>query len=264
MLERPTPTAQSPTATQVHGPPVTPVRNGTHNDRGAFTSPGSVRTGRSEFSGMTGESPWSMANVTPRGTRMRSRSRSRVSVAGSVGKRAGTPAAEYLRWSEIPGSPSKHGMDSAHGNKSGEDESAELDFEISETLSDQEGYEGLENVRACCDGRHTVGRASGMQNHTHVHDHHSHTIGRAAHQHPVPTKVHRPIPQFASMSGREREALQESQSFNQPQPTSRPSSPAFSFRSRTSSRKSGEHSVANIFSRFGTRRSRTPALNHES
>ena len=218
----------------------------------------STRTGRSEVSGMSGESPWSMANVTPRGTRRRSRSR--VSMAGSVGKRAGTPAAEYLRWSEAPGSPTgMHGTDLAHGNKSTEDDSADLDFEINEALSDQEGFEGLENVRACCDGRHTVGRASGLHDHAHTHEHHMHTHSRAAHQPPVPTKVHRPIPQFAPMTGREREVLQESLSYNQPQPTSRPSSPAFSFRSKTSSRKSGEHSVGNIFSRFGTRRSKTPA-----
>ena len=211
---------------------------------------------------MSGESPWSMANVTPRGGRRRSRSR--VSMAGSVGKRTGTPAAEYLRWTEAPGSPisgGMHGLELGPGSRSAEGEDEELDFEINETLSDQEGFEGLENVRACCDGRHTVGRASGLHDHAHAHDHHTHS--RAANQAQMPTKVHRPIPQFAPPPSN-REVLQESHSYNQPQPTSRPSSPAFSFRSKTSSRKSGEHSVGNIFSRFGSRRSKTPALNQDA
>lgn len=99
---------------------------------------------------MSNESPWSVTNVTPRGAR---RSRSRVSVAGSVGKRSGTPAAEYLRWTDGPGSPgstSAHGFELSHGTEPDDDE---LDFEIHDSaMSDREGYEGLENVRACCDG----------------------------------------------------------------------------------------------------------------
>ena len=122
---------------------------------------------------MSGESPWSMANVTPRGGRRRSRSR--VSMAGSVGKRTGTPAAEYLRWTEAPGSPisgGMHGLELGPGSRSAEGEDEELDFEINETLSDQEGFEGLENVRACCDGKHDVGHLSSR--HHHHHHHHQH------------------------------------------------------------------------------------------
>lgn len=99
-------------------------------------------------------------------------------IVGSVGKRSGTPAAEYLRWSEGPGSPTSagmHGLDLPHGNRSAEGDDEDLDFETNEMLSDQEGFEGLENVWTCCDGRHTVGRA---HDHVHTHDHqihHTHT-----------------------------------------------------------------------------------------
>ncbi|EJD03472.1 uncharacterized protein FOMMEDRAFT_20543 [Fomitiporia mediterranea MF3/22] len=240
LLARPTPTAQSPTATQVHGPPVTPVRNA------GAVSPMSRRTGRTEASGMSNESPWSVTNVTPRGTR---RSRSRVSMAGSVGKRSNTPAAEYLRWIDGPGSP---GANSVRGFEFGSQsadaaDDEELDFEIHDSItSEREGFEGLENVRACCDGRHTVGRDSGMYEHHHHHNH-DHVPGHV----PKPAHVHRPIPQFA----RPEPPPERTQS-------SRPSSPAFSFRSRTSSRKSGE-GVGNLFSRFGTRRSKTPAVSQD-
>ena len=91
------------------------------------------------------------------------------------------------------------GMDLTHGNKSTEDDSAELDYEISEALSDQEGLEGLENVCAYY-GRRTVGQASGLHDLAHTHEHHT-------------------------------------LSYDQPQPTSRPSSPAFSFLSKASSRE---------------------------
>ncbi|KAH8119686.1 hypothetical protein DFH11DRAFT_460464 [Phellopilus nigrolimitatus] len=237
LLARPTPAVQSPGTSQVNGPPVTPVRNtsGYNNihGQGGVTSPMSQRTGRSEKSGMSGESPW---NVTPRGGR---RSRSRISVGGSVGKRSGTPAAEYLRWTDGPGSPGAHSLHGFEQFGNGRDfDDDDLDFEIHDaTLSDQEGFEGLENVRACCDGRHTVGR-SGMLEHHH-HDH-NHTLPNHHHAH-----VHRPIPQFLRGNDPMPEHLQPS----------RPVSPAFSFRSRASSRKSGEGG-GNLFSRFGTRRSK--------
>ncbi|KAI5121954.1 hypothetical protein M0805_002025 [Coniferiporia weirii] len=245
LLARPTPTTvtQSPT-TQVNGAPVTPMRNpsgsGHNAEQGGIVSPLSQRSGRSEQSGMSNnDSPW---NITPRGGR---RSRSRVSMVGSVGKRSGTPAAEYLRWADGPQSPSMHGFEqTSRGTEPDDDE--DLDFEIHDSAaSDQEGFEGLENVRACCDGRHTVGRASGLHEHL-AHDHaHTHTHG---HNH---THVHRPIPQFLK-GDPVPEHLQPS----------RPVSPAFSFRSRASSRKSGE-GAGNLFSRFGTRRSKTTPTSTE-
>ncbi|KAL5508743.1 hypothetical protein ACEPAG_4778 [Sanghuangporus baumii] len=238
LLARPTPAPQSPTATQVQGPPVTPVRN----PNGKTVSPMSHRTGRTEESGIPNESPWSMTNITPRGAR---RSRSRVSMVGSVGKRSNTPAAEYLRWTEGPGSP---GSPRSHGFELSQDtevDDGELDFEIHDSItSDREGYEGLENVRACCDGRHTVGRDLGLYEHLHDHDNRSHGhVQKHIH-------IHRPIPQFARHE-------------SAPEQSSRPSSPAFSFRSRTSSRKSGEGS-GNLFSRFTTRRSKTSAVSQEA
>lgn len=125
---------------------MTPVRN----PNGKTVSPRSQRSGRTEESGILNESPWTVTNITPRGAR---RSRSRVSMAGSVGKRSNIPAAEYLRWTEGPGSP---GSPRSHGFELSQDTEAddeELDFEIHDSItSDREGYEGLENVRACCDG----------------------------------------------------------------------------------------------------------------
>ena len=117
----------------------------------------SARTGRTGRTGISGDS-W---NVTPRGQR----SRSQISLGGSMSKRSGTPAAEYLRWAEGPSSPTKDYEQIPGGGENSE----ELDFELhDETLSD-EGFEGLENVRACCDGRHTVGRSGKIEHHHHHH-----------------------------------------------------------------------------------------------
>ena len=238
LLARPTPNVQSPAGQGMQGMQglQTPMRGGSSNgntQQGGVVSPASQRSGRSEQSGMSGDSAW---NITPRGGR---RSRSRVSMhpPGSVGKRSGTPAAEYLRWADGPASPgaqSLHGFEQiGHGLDVDDDD---LDFEIHDSMtSDQEGFEGLENVRACCDGRHTVGRSGFGPNHHHHHHHHHH------HQPPAEQK---PPSQFLRQdSGLASEHLQPS----------RPVSPAFSFRSRASS-KSREG--GGLFSRFGTRRSK--------
>lgn len=67
---------------------------------------------------------------------------------------------EYLRWNnapESPYSPSKSFVDVP-----GHDDE-DLDFELHGDSLEENGFEGLENVRACCDGKHTVG---------HHHHHH--------------------------------------------------------------------------------------------
>lgn len=165
------------------------------------------------------DSPWS---TTPRGQR----SHSQLSLGGSIGKRSGTPAAEYLRWADGPNSPSLMSLggqfEHVHGGVDEDDD--ELDFEIHDSMShEEEGFEGMENVRACCDGRHTVGRSG------HDHHHHHH------HQNPAHDRVN-----AASL-----------------QPELRSASPAFSFRSRASSTNSreGGGGVGSLFSRFGSRRS---------
>ncbi|KAF7318979.1 PH domain-containing protein [Mycena chlorophos] len=116
------------------------------------TSPQSQRSARSARRGDT----W---NTTPRGQR----SRSQLSVGGSLGKRSGTPAMEYLRWNgpESPYSPSRSFVDVPGG-----DNDDDLDFELHGDSMEEPGFEGLENVRACCDGKHTVG-----------HHHHHHPPG---------------------------------------------------------------------------------------
>src|SRR5262249_3776896 len=86
--------------------------------------------------------------TTPRGHR----STSQLSAHGSIGKRSGTPAAEYLRYPgpDGPYSPTKS-AEHAHAGARGDED---LDFELHEesmSVSDR-GLEGRENVRACCDG----------------------------------------------------------------------------------------------------------------
>ncbi|KAI0349197.1 hypothetical protein OH77DRAFT_1432278 [Trametes cingulata] len=181
-----------------------------------MSSPESQRSTRTGRTGLSGES-W---NVTPRGQR----SRSQISLGGSMGKRSGTPAAEYLRWAnhEAPSSPTKD-YEHIPGGQDDED----LDFELhDDTLSDG-GFEGLENVRACCDGRHTVGR-SGRPGHHH-HHHHDHPPKREP--------------------SRAREQLLDPNAMD----IQRPVSPAWSFRSRAGSATSQDG--RGFFSKFGSRRS---------
>lgn len=187
------------------------------------SSPKSQRSVRST----RGADAW---NTTPRVQR----SRSQLSAKGSIGKRSGTPAAEYLRWNgpESPYSPTRSFVDVTHHDED------DLDFELhGETMSD-DGYEGLENVRACCDGRHTVGH-SGRHHHHHHHNGSDHL--EPGNRDPGPA---------------------------------RPISPsAWSFRSRAGSAHSGEGGGTGIFSwgrgddgklRFGSRRShKTVPLNDQ-
>ncbi|KAG2154148.1 coiled-coil protein [Suillus bovinus] len=121
------------------------------------TSPKSQRSGQSSQNG-------GAFSTTPRG----SRSRSQISVRGSVGKRSGTPAAEYLRWAapESPYSPARS-FERVTGHGQDDDD---LEFELHGQSQSDDGFEGLENVRACCDGRHTVGH-SDHHHHPHNGDH---------------------------------------------------------------------------------------------
>jgi len=208
--------------------PQSPASQGefTDDDHRPFvrSSPQSQRSGRSVRQADT----W---NTTPRGQR----SRSQISIGrGSVGKRSGTPAVEYLRWNgpDSPYSPSKSFVDVP--NNEGED----LDFELHDHSLSDDGFEGLENVRACCDGRHTVGHSGKPHFHHHHHPIDNHHNGD--HQHLEPGPHHEPAPV-------------------------RPVSPsAWSFRSRTGSAQSHEGGGGGIFSwgrgedgklRFGSRRS---------
>lgn len=218
LLARPNPTAvPSPNQNGNGVAPTSPMSHSadfTDDDHRHLidSSPQSQRSGRSSHNG-------GAFSTTPRGKR----SRSQLSVGGSLGKRAGTPAAEYLRWvaPESPYSPTRSFEQVISGNTQ-EDE--ELEFELHGESQSDDGFEGLENVRACCDGRHTVG-PSGHQHHHHPH----------AHSHHEHLEVNGPA---------------------------RPASPAWSLRSRTGSAHS--HDAGGLFSwarnddgklRFGSRRS---------
>ncbi|KIY65620.1 hypothetical protein CYLTODRAFT_379149 [Cylindrobasidium torrendii FP15055 ss-10] len=172
-------------------------------------------------------------NITPRGKRSRSQLSTRTG-AGSMGRRSGTPAAEYMRWGpESPYSPTRSFVDVPFG---GDDPDLDLDFELHGAMSDEEAdWEGLENVRACCDGRHTVGRGQGKHHHHHHHHHKQKSDG-------APTGSRGGLP-----------------SFLEPGKDERPASPgAWSFKSTGSTSKEG-----GLFggwgSKFGSRRStKTP------
>lgn len=184
--------------------PISPMSVGGPDRPPVTPSPQSQRSVRSARN----DQSW-----TPRGQR----SRSQLSVVGSVGKRSGTPAAEYLRWNgpESPYSPTK----SFEHVRAVPDED-DLGFELHGEAAYNNGFEGLENVRACCDGRHTVGH----------HHHHYHPLDQAHNG-----DVHLDV---------------------RPSDTNRPVSPAWSLRSRTGSTTS--HEGNGVFGgklRFGSRRS---------
>ncbi|KZS93912.1 hypothetical protein SISNIDRAFT_484879 [Sistotremastrum niveocremeum HHB9708] len=221
--------------------PTSPAPAGVHDEtlrpRGPFsehplprdhrTSPHSVRTAASGFTGDT----WS---ITPKAQK----SHSHLSAPGSVGKRSGTPAAEYMRWvgPDAPQSPSRSfGEGFEHiPDQFGED----VDFEIHEEIMNDEGFDGLENVRTCCNGAHIIGH---------------HPDDRTQHVPDEPQPANgKNYPRYAARE-REREISE---------PT-RPVSPSgWSFRSRAGS--SHSHETGNFFGwskgedgrrRFGTRRS---------
>lgn len=105
-----------------------------------------------------------MGGATPRGSGSRSRT-----PHGTAGKRSGTAAEAFERATHF-GSPKMH--DSPVGL--GHEESLEV-INRSEIPSDHghdedDGYEGLENVRACCDGKHDVGSLSRSGHHHHNHN----------------------------------------------------------------------------------------------
>ncbi|KAG1730816.1 coiled-coil protein [Suillus paluster] len=215
LLARPSPTMAPSTSQNENAATMSPMSQSvelTDDDHRQLmdTSPQSQRSGRSSRNGAF--------STTPRGTR----SRSQLSVRGSIGKRSGTPAAEYLRWAapESPYSPTRS-FERVMGHSQ---DDGELEFELHGESQSDDGFEGLENVRACCDGRHTVGHSG----HRHHHHHHSHNGDHLL-------EISAPV---------------------------RPESPAWSLRSRTGSAHS--HEIGGLFSwgrgddgklRFGSRRS---------
>ncbi|EKM76771.1 hypothetical protein AGABI1DRAFT_131064 [Agaricus bisporus var. burnettii JB137-S8] len=233
------PTQQSPADYQTDDDPVSPRRR-------LLSSPQSVRSRSSRRGGTPGDT-WSS---TPKGKR----SRSQLSVKGSVSKRSGTPAAEYLRWNgpESPYSPSRSFIDEARDDDIVGDGHLDLNFELHDDDELSEGgYEGLENVRACCDGRHTVGHSHPKK--------HSHPQHQQGHAHTAPL--------LTTLTRHSLES-QHQQADSNPMDIGRPASPAWSFRSRTGS-ADGHSSAAGSGSggllsklRFGSKRGpkNTPVL----
>lgn len=163
-----------------------------------------------------------------------------------MSKRSGTPAVEYMRWSgpESPYSPDRSFVDIPTQDPD------ELDFELHNETMSEDAFEGLENVRACCDGRHTVGHSVGKLHHHHHHQHQHATGGGST----------------APGSTISRRSVDNHLLDPHVAEQARPASPAWSFRSRTgSSHGHGDGvSVGGLFSwgrgedgklRFGSKRS---------
>ena len=214
-----------------------------------MASPSSVRSAVSNGS----VDSW---NLTPR-----ARAQTHLSPP-SVGRRAGTPAAEYLRtysdaqYRPFPDaqSPTKSIRSLQQRFEDALDDRDEEDFENVDNhlphlnsgefeinTDGSEGFEGLENVRACCDGEHDLNHLAKGPGH---HHHHHHHVNQAA---------IRPSSRISSHP-------------DPISPSSRPVSPsAWSFRSRSGSQPSDG---ASLFSwggggdgsgkrsiRFGSKRS---------
>jgi len=216
------------------GAPLSPMLVGSDfpDERNQHALVASPRSGRS--AGTMLSSGGDSFNNTPKGQP----GRSQVSLRSSVGKRSGTPAAEYLRWTEreTPYSPSR-----SYEHVGGEEEE-DMDFELHEETMSDGGFEGLENVRACCDGRHTVGG----------HHHHHHPPVQTVFQPPA-QPVQQPQPQERHL--RQNSGRSDHLDAN-PRDISRPVSPAWSFRSRSGSTHSNK--AMSLFSKFGSRRAKTP------
>lgn len=230
--------------------PGTPGEDGMRRVTPAMmASPSSVRSAVSNGS----VDSW---NLTPR-----ARAQTHLSPP-SVGRRAGTPAAEYLRtysdaqYRPFPDaqSPTKSIRSLQQRFEDALDDRDEEDFENVDNhlphlnsgefeinTDGSEGFEGLENVRACCDGEHDLNHLAKGPGH---HHHHHHHVNQAA---------IRPSSRISSHP-------------DPISPSSRPVSPsAWSFRSRSGSQPSDG---ASLFSwggggdgsgkrsiRFGSKRS---------
>ncbi|TFY75574.1 hypothetical protein EWM64_g8438 [Hericium alpestre] len=130
-------TGASPANGSVH-PPMSPMpapvelHDEEPQQQQLLSSPQSFRSVQSNQT--SGES-W---NITPRGQR----SHSQLSAGGSIGKRSGTPAAEYLRWAgNEPYSPTK-----SFEHVSSAQDPEDLDFELHDDSLSEEGFQGLENA----------------------------------------------------------------------------------------------------------------------
>jgi hypothetical protein len=132
---------------------------------GSQPSPTSLRSKSSRSAFSAASLPFSL---TPRAKK--SSSALSAAFGGSMGKRAGTPAQDYLAQLEQDRlrSPEKRLGERAAGQMEGrrrpDDGDEDDDFEHIGTDDGDEdgtdGYEGLENVRACCDGAHDLSSAS--------------------------------------------------------------------------------------------------------
>lgn len=137
------------------------------------------RVGGKDVSSMYKHETVSEPRLTPKpSTSAATKKARKMSTATSLYKRSDTPAAEYEQFIAEYGSPRSVRSYKTTGATPGTpgtgfDESMEI-IDRRDVLGadDTAGYEGLENVRACCDGAHDVGKLSVSRKHHHHHHHH--------------------------------------------------------------------------------------------
>ncbi|KAL7417325.1 meiotic cell cortex C-terminal pleckstrin homology-domain-containing protein [Mrakia frigida] len=232
-------------------------------------SPNSIRSFASASSNGTGN-----FHLTPKAKR----SQSALSIAfsnhnGSVSKRNGTAAREYLEHVEHDNlqSPTKSMKaasfrSKASGNPYDRQQYEEQDeFEhiggAEDADEDEEGYEGLDNVRACCGGIHDVGTLAGRR---HIQTHHNHPprSHSSASNHNSSSINHKRAATQPSSSSSQQTQLQggpysaasnssAALDAEQDLPTRSISPSGFSLRSRGSRRSSASNGSQGVSSIFG-------------
>ena len=125
-------------------------------------------------------------------------------------KRSDTPAAEYQNYIQEFGSPrsvrsyARPGTSMSVRNPDDSLEVIDRREALGGPVDGETGYEGLENVRACCDGAHDVGKLSVSKkhhhHHHHKHDHTSETGSRASRTNTVTSRASSKRTTFSTMT----------------------------------------------------------------
>ena len=173
-------------------------------------------SGRNSSAGMYLQDSQSEPRLTPKPSKGRRSTGASTSMM-TMQKRSDTPAAEYQNYINEFGSPRSvrtyarpATSMSTYNNNNNPDDSLEV-IDRREALGagigpdGETGYEGLENVRACCDGAHDVGKLSVSGKHHHHNHNHQHqqqydTASRASRTNTVTSRASSKRTTFSSMT----------------------------------------------------------------
>lgn len=137
------------------GPGATPVPDSVRShlsrfrsadSRGAFMTPPAIRS-----------AIYGTPSRTASTDRLTARGRPSLGTTGTSTKRANTAAADFLRQASEFGSPRSMKSSFSPQFTDGSADVITRDEAMEDAASDDGDFEGLENVRACCDGKHDVG-----------------------------------------------------------------------------------------------------------